>query len=53
MNLERSKIERIQAVILEKKLELKGAEKNMSCYKNQFKRISDNEKIDLNFCNTK
>lgn len=53
INFEKSNIEHLEKVISNKKLELIESEKDMNCYKNQFKRIANSQFVDINYCKTK
>ena len=53
INFEKSNIESLERIISNKKLELIESKKDMSCYKNQFKRIANSEFVDINYCKTK
>jgi len=50
ISLERSTIESIEKSIILKQQQLKNANLNISCYKNQFKRIADDKIVEVWFC---
>ena len=50
ITIEKSKVDRIEASIARQQLELKEAQENLSCYKNQFTRIANSQEVIIWYC---
>lgn len=50
ITIEKSKVDRIESSIAKQQLELKEAQENLSCYKNQFTRIANSQEVLIWYC---